>query len=531
MYTNFLNHYSKAKLEKKDFKTYFKEKGYNNIAIYGFGTTGKLLYNEIKKDINICCIIDKNVNKEINVIKPEEISNYKNISKIIVTPYFQFFNIKRELRNYTTVEIISLRDVLSELKSEQDMIELSKFLLEKNAQFHFLFRPFLEDIKNPSIYEKTTLFIDTMRKGTKHYEYFKENVFNDMDNINIKDLQTLFDFNSKSSRNEKREKLFDTKSKYFNIINSYRYIPDYPDFINKKIYIFGDCSSFGSFTEDKRTAANILQKKINSNNLSYGVYAYAAVITDISYIFELIKKLPLEDGDIILYVSTIVSNCYKFFHNLENIYEYNLTSFFERPHAYGEIFIDNIHIANRGQILLGNAIYDSIKDNLDNNLNRNLIQNNSKNFNLTIDSILDIKKCDELNNYIKYLKEEKVQTDGVVGCIVMNCNPFTFGHLYLIEKACTYVDILYIFCVEEDESIFKFNERFDLLIENTKHLKNVKVLKSGKYIISFLTFNSYFLKENYQDIIIDATCDLEIFCKYIAPILNISIRFAGTEPI
>ena len=56
-----------------------------------------------------------------------------------------------------------------------------------------------------------------------------------------------------------------------------------------------------------------------------------------------------------------------------------------------------------------------------------------------------------------------------VGAIVMNCNPFTLGHLYLIEYAAKEVDQLFIFVVEEDASFFSFDDRIMLVREGTKH--------------------------------------------------------------
>lgn len=536
MYTNFLTHYLKASLDNNSFKKYFKEKNYNNIAIYGFGTTGKLLYDEIKNEIKVSCIIDKNNiiknNERIDIIKPRDIVNYKNITKIIVTPYFQFLEIRNSLRKYTDIEVISLRDILSELKSEDDMIKLSNFLVKKDIQLHLFTRPNIKSIRNPSVYEQAMMF-SSGSSIEEQYEYLSNKIFNDVQ-VSIDYLESIRNFQHFPNIENKEQKVCNKKSKYCNIINSYRYIPDYPNSVEKRIYIFGDCSSFGSHAEDKRTAANTLQKRINRDKFSYGVHAYASLIRNVSYLFELIKKIPLKSGDIILYIDGTCHNLnhnHKFFYNLKNIYQYELTNFFSRPHMYGEIFIDNIHIANRGQILLGNALYDSIKSELSNNTIQKCAKENIENFGADMNFMWDIKKIEDLNTYINYLNNEKLKIDGVVGCIVMNCNPFTLGHLYLIEKACTYVNILYIFCVEEDTSIFKFNERFKLLVENTKHLKNVKILKSGKYILSSLTFNNYFTKENIQNITVDATYDLEIFCQYIAPILNISIRFAGTEPI
>jgi len=121
---------------------------------------------------------------------------------------------------------------------------------------------------------------------------------------------------------------------------------------------------------------------------------------------------------------------------------------------------------------------------------------------------------------------------GKNGAIVMNCNPFTNGHLYLIEQAASQVDNLYIFVVSEDKSKFLFEDRIRLVKEGVKdRFNNVTVLPSGKLILSAGTFPEYFIKENVSgDVSIDTTFDLELFAKYIAPVLNIVVRFAGEEP-
>lgn len=76
----------------------------------------------------------------------------------------------------------------------------------------------------------------------------------------------------------------------------------------------------------------------------------------------------------------------------------------------------------------------------------------------------------------------------VIGAIVMNCNPFTYGHRYLIEKAAEECDKLFVFVVEEDKSIFKFDDRIELVKRGTSDISNVVVIPSGKFMISSLTF-------------------------------------------
>lgn len=116
------------------------------------------------------------------------------------------------------------------------------------------------------------------------------------------------------------------------------------------------------------------------------------------------------------------------------------------------------------------------------------------------------------------------------GGIVVNCNPFTLGHRYLIEYASSACDFLHIFVVEEERSVFPFEVRFDLVKKGVKDLSNVRVHKGDKYIISSATFPSYFLKKEDDVVEVQAKLDATLFSTKIAPALNIKKRFVGTEP-
>lgn len=117
------------------------------------------------------------------------------------------------------------------------------------------------------------------------------------------------------------------------------------------------------------------------------------------------------------------------------------------------------------------------------------------------------------------------------GAIVMNLNPMTLGHKYLIEEARKKCDELIIFVVEEDGSVFPFNNRIAIIREELKECGDVKVIPGGEYIISKATFPTYFLKRVDDDIIAYTTMDAEIFLKYFAKELNIKKRFLGEEPL
>ncbi len=114
-------------------------------------------------------------------------------------------------------------------------------------------------------------------------------------------------------------------------------------------------------------------------------------------------------------------------------------------------------------------------------------------------------------------------------CVVVNCNPFSLGHKYLIERASAESQWLYVIVVEEDRSLFPFGIRLKLVEEGTEHLKNVKVISGGDYVISSATFPSYFTGE--ADLArMHASLDIEVFTIHIAPALKINRRYVGKEP-
>ncbi|MCF0237719.1 MAG: triphosphoribosyl-dephospho-CoA synthase, partial [Sphaerochaetaceae bacterium] len=114
--------------------------------------------------------------------------------------------------------------------------------------------------------------------------------------------------------------------------------------------------------------------------------------------------------------------------------------------------------------------------------------------------------------------------------IVMNANPFTLGHRYLVEKAAKEEEELLVFVVSEDASFVSFEDRFALVKEGLKDLENVKVFSAPKYMISKATFPSYFLKDEIT--VNEAYVDLDsgLFAKVLAPLLLVKRRYVGTEP-
>ena len=145
-------------------------------------------------------------------------------------------------------------------------------------------------------------------------------------------------------------------------------------------------------------------------------------------------------------------------------------------------------------------------------------------------------------DYLKTLKrtaKEAAEAEAVealsmdkkhVGCIVMNCNPFTLGHRYLVESAARMVESLFVIVVKEDRSVFSYKERKAMVVAGTADLKNVTVCDGSEYAISDTTFPTYFLKRLSDATDTQILLDLDLFRRHIAPALGAEVRFVGTEP-
>lgn len=142
---------------------------------------------------------------------------------------------------------------------------------------------------------------------------------------------------------------------------------------------------------------------------------------------------------------------------------------------------------------------------------------------------------------LKKIKEEKTNlttspsqplttTTPRRGVVVMNCNPFTLGHRYLIEQAAKQVERLYVMVVREDCSLFAYTERKAMVEQGVADIENISVIDGSDYAISRATFPTYFLKRLSDATDTQILLDLDLFRRHIAPALGAEVRFVGTEP-
>lgn len=199
-----------------------------------------------------------------------------------------------------------------------------------------------------------------------------------------------------------------------------------------------------------------------------------------------------------------------------------------RPHTMGEIFLDCAHYTYKVNERIAETIYELINPQKSSSILRDVDKESTIYLRDTIIASYGDQRTDASSLEYYSTFNEKYHK---IGAIVMNANPFTNGHLYLVEYALKEVDALYVFVVEENKSRFSFEDRMALVKAGLGHLssKPILVLPSGKFIISSFSFPEYFTKET-KKYDIDSSLDVLLFGSLIAPKLGITDRFVGNEP-
>ncbi len=330
--------------------------------------------------------------------------------------------------------------------------------------------------------------------------------------------------------------LADHQSETCNILNGKRMTCDHSDIARNQLAVFGVCVARGATVADCDTVESILQNMINRdrdgsyNVVNYGVAegVTGAAINDFQYILH----TPFRSGDIVICLSEYDARTCQLLENngVEIIHTSNL---YERETK--RWFVDTpLHLTPKANVRLAKHVYEKLEGKwAQSDLSVQgqnppcLLYDNEKSNEGQITDQQIRKWTDTIK---RSLQQQGVRLTERTGAIVANCNPFTCGHLYLMETASRLVDILLIFVVEEDKSRFPFKDRIDLVRKGVRHLDNAYVFPSGRYIISSVTFPEYFEKNDLQDTSVNTTLDVRIFGQYIAPALNITVRFVGEEP-
>lgn len=275
------------------------------------------------------------------------------------------------------------------------------------------------------------------------------------------------------------------------------------------IHIYGPCTVWGAYVEDKHTIASYLQEKVNQAGFMYKVINHGGTVSGIQ-IIDYALATTFKEGDIVI----VDRHGFK----LRDIKDIDMLNVLAKNVVPAEWFVDYTRHCNyKVNKLIAEELFDKV------------VYGEQKT-DVCNKRIIAIENDFVKRHYIRrYLKKGEF-FDGKIGAIVMNCNPFTYGHKYLIEEACKRVDWLIVFVVEENKSVFSFAERYAMVCEGVSELKKVIVVPSGDYILSSLAFPEYFVKQADENLQKNVERDVTLFAKRIAPALNISCRFVGEEP-
>lgn len=306
---------------------------------------------------------------------------------------------------------------------------------------------------------------------------------------------------------------------YMNYFHGERYTVGNPDKSENTLYLAGPCIFYGGVVSDECTIGSCLRDKISEQ---YYIKNCGGPWESINFIM---RSNTYQAGDLVILMPPYNSNVFEengiVPHSIIEAYK-NLPDL--QMHVNDKLIHCN-HIASKCvaeeiyNICIKEEIFGCRKEALSNQKIKLAFGRSSKNIPA------------ELHDWLSETSRKyKVKNDCAAGAIVMNCNPFTLGHRYLIERAAEEVDTLYVFVLEEDKSFFDFKSRYYMVKMGVSDLDHVIVIPSGKYIISTNTMPGYFNKEEQPFVESDAVTDLYFFAQVVAEEFNIHIRFAGEEP-
>lgn len=341
-------------------------------------------------------------------------------------------------------------------------------------------------------------------------------------------------------KKENRYVHLNNNSTNINVVSGIRKTTKQPQKYDCTIHIYGRCGAFGYAVEDNDTMPSKLQELLNKHGknirvLNHGLWGADDEYVINNFFFDVKEKVIIPGDLVVIYMDYI--ECIDKIKDMLAVIEDTSIPFHEFAEGKTLFYDRPGHMTAEGYEFIAGYIYDCLfnrKNAFKNDVQKSDFYYKIKYFFSENELPYHENEDEKLNAYfnkIDNLLPTETFANKRIGSIVMNCNPFTNGHKYLVEKASGEVDILLIFVLEENKSFFKFEDRIEMVRLGTQHLENVYVVPSGNFIISALTFPEYFLKEQNQSIKVNPVNDLELFGKSIAPHFNIRVRYVGTEPI
>lgn len=511
------------------------------------------LWNEIESEI--ACYLHENLIRDVVISSDEENKELCNVIKRI--PDIKIHS--KDVINHSFVHLYSnqeLRKYLRECLKNPIRSSRRKYISLQDMYMECLIRHCMETFERNHV---KVLYFEAPRIDKIHNigEELKRAAYQNISIEDIKDNESLIReiYQDNESGDYVRTgefhacryldqgnycNLADYSGKYLNIIDGKRATLHIPESYQHSVWFFGTCIARGAYVSDAYTIESQFQEMINHkfpNKYRMVNCGVAGRVGNEWNDFHYMMDMQFRQRDFVICIAqyseftiNILKKC--------GVPIYETSHLFEQPNHLGRWFLDNLlHVNHKANKVIAEMI-DQI-------LEPFFYEKDENGITFRLSKSEDIDQSDYkykelIAEYIKEVKKaihDKWENMGTafaskapIGAVVMNCNPFTLGHRYLIEESAKKVSLLICFVVQEDKSVFPFKDRIKLVKEGTKDLKNVLVLPGGKFMISTETFPEYFNKNHLQEMSINTTKDVRIFGKYIAPALEIKKRFVGTEP-
>jgi [citrate (pro-3S)-lyase] ligase len=233
----------------------------------------------------------------------------------------------------------------------------------------------------------------------------------------------------------------------------------------------------------------------------------------LDYEFDITYSILVYEGDTLVATGSLAGNIMKCFLVIPSYQQQNITNimFHHMVHILQEQGIDHYFVFTLPK---NETIFTS--------LHMTTIVK-------TMNAVL-LEGGQHIKDVLTALKRKYHISDNKKAAVIINANPMTKGHLYLIEKAASENKEVLVFVVSEDQSSFPFKDRFSIIQQATAHLDNVTVLPTLSYLVSHITFPKYFLKEDQLIKDEQTLIDVLVYKQYYTKIFHINKRYVGEEP-
>lgn len=310
----------------------------------------------------------------------------------------------------------------------------------------------------------------------------------------------------------------DMNNPNFHIVNGKRITQGESQNNNIDINFFGTCLVYGQMVSDQCTIPSYFNHILDDDN-KFSVHNFGMPTNSLTEIIRTINKKGIKNNSL---------NLIFYLDSEENLYnKLSVKKQIEITDVINASFVNNTVIDN---ILHCNPIVNkNISEYLYTQIKNKLID-----ISQLSDDEIKIYSTKDLYTNNKYVEKnihflEEYRKEGNNGAIVLHGNPFTKGHYELVKYASENVDTLYVFVLQEDRGIIKFEDRLQMASKTCEDFDNVVVLPSGEFLGSRMLFAEYGNKVIDEDLTVDCLDDTEYFCQIVADILNIKKRFIGEE--